>query len=90
MKGWFQTKTACEYADVSKNTLLSWISKGLETRKIGGLRLTRPEWIDEYIEQQAEKETKRDEVVKHEADDFMKSFQQKSTACRKPCSKGGK
>jgi hypothetical protein len=49
--GWFKVKDAANYAGVSERTFEDWLRQGLKYAKIpSGLRLTKPEWIDQYLE----------------------------------------
>jgi excisionase family DNA binding protein len=50
--GWLKVKDAAKYAGVSERTLEDWLKQGLKYAQIpSGLRLIRPEWIDNYLEQ---------------------------------------
>ncbi len=50
--GWVKVKDAAKYAGVSERTLEEWLKQGLKFVKIpSGLRLIKPEWIDQFLEQ---------------------------------------
>jgi len=50
--GWLKIKGAAKYAGVSERTLEDWLKQGLKFVQIpSGLRLIKPEWIDNYLEQ---------------------------------------
>jgi excisionase family DNA binding protein len=49
--GWLKIKDAAKYAGVSERTLEDWLKQGLKFAQIpSGLRLIKPEWIDNYLE----------------------------------------
>jgi hypothetical protein len=50
--GWFKVKDASKYAGVSERTFEDWLKQGLKYVQIpSGLRLVKPEWIDQFLEQ---------------------------------------
>ena len=49
MQGWLKIKEAAAYAGVSKRTFEDWLKQGLRYVKPGGNRLTKPEWIDDFL-----------------------------------------
>ncbi|MBI4765094.1 MAG: hypothetical protein HY787_10870 [Deltaproteobacteria bacterium] len=49
--GWVKVKEAAKYAGVSPRTLEDWLKQGLKyTQMPTGLRLLKPEWIDQFLE----------------------------------------
>ena len=52
MTKWLNTITGREYAGVSEPTFSAWLQDGLKHCRISrNMVRTKPEWIDEYIEQ---------------------------------------
>jgi len=52
--GWMTRKTAAAYADTSIRTIDRAFASGqLQSIGQGRLRRTRPEWVDEWIQRQA-------------------------------------
>jgi hypothetical protein len=50
--GWYKVKNGAKYADVSERTFEDWLKQGLKYVQIpSGLRLVKPEWIDQFLEQ---------------------------------------
>jgi hypothetical protein len=49
---------------VSQRTIWSWFNQGLPRVKIGGLTLTKAEWVDEFLKAREVKNTNQaDRVV---------------------------
>ena len=52
MTGWLRIKPAARYAGISERLFRDWIKAGLRhVRMPSGLLLTRPAWVDEWLEQ---------------------------------------
>lgn len=52
MNGWLRIpKNAAGYADVGARTFEEWLRDGLKFVKVRGCRLTRPDWIDDFLMQ---------------------------------------
>lgn len=54
LPGWTKISAAAKYAGVSPRTLEDWLRDGLKYVQLpSGLRLTKPEFIDQYLERHA-------------------------------------
>ena len=69
-QGWLKIKDASAYAGVSKRTFEEWLKNGLRYVKPGGNRLTKPGWIDSYLENFEVKPENVDNIV----DDVMRGL----------------
>jgi excisionase family DNA binding protein len=71
MTGWLRIpKKAAEYCGVSGRTFESLLRQGLRFVKVGGCRLTKPEWIDQFLSQYEVNHNEVDGIV----DEVMKSL----------------
>lgn len=67
MKGWAKIKTGAKYSGVSVRTFRKWLKAGLRHSRLpSGTILTKPEWMDEYLE--------GFEVVENEVDKITESI----------------
>jgi len=49
-RGWLRIpKEAAEYSAVKPRTFEDWLKSGLRFVKIRGCRMTKPQWIDDYL-----------------------------------------
>jgi excisionase family DNA binding protein len=72
--GWVKVKEAAKYAGVSERTFEEWLKQGLKFAKIpSGLRLLKPEWIDEFLEQYIYIESGTDQIEKIIDEVFQKN-----------------
>jgi len=61
VKGWAKIKAGAKYSGVSERTFRKWLKSGLRHSRLpSGTILTKPEWMDEYLE--------RFEVVENRVD----------------------
>jgi len=63
VKGWLKIKNAAEYADVSTNTLRTWLAKGLRHSRVGGVVLINKENLNQWIDSHAVDHGQLDEIV---------------------------
>lgn len=50
MQGWLRIpKQAAKYSAISPRLVEDWLHNGLRFVKVGGVRLTRPDWIDDFL-----------------------------------------
>jgi len=50
MEGWIRIpKQLASYSSVSTRTTEDWLKNGLRFVKVGACRLTKPEWVDEFL-----------------------------------------
>ena len=67
MKGWAKIKAGAKYSGVSVRTFRKWLKAGLRHSRLpSGTILTKPEWMDEYLE--------GFEVVENEVDKITESI----------------
>ncbi len=61
---WLRTQTAGDYCSSSRRKIYDWIKKrGLKSVKIGGIRLIKKEWLDEFLEAHLEDGNKVKQVI---------------------------
>ena len=71
MKGWTKIKTAAKYSGVSERTLRKWLKSDLRHSRLpSGTILTRPEWIDEYLESFEVVENELDKITEEICSDL--------------------
>ena len=50
VRGWLKSAEARQFCgDIDKRTWARWVKDGLRVVKVGGLVLTKPEWINEFL-----------------------------------------
>jgi predicted site-specific integrase-resolvase len=65
MSGWAKIKTAAEYAGIKERTMRDWLKEGLKHSRLpSGTVLIKYDWIDEFLELYAAKDSQVDEIVK--------------------------
>ena len=74
MKGWIKIKGAAAYSGVSVRTAEGWLKQGLRFIQLPtGLRLTKYEWIDEFLERYSQDPANQiDEMVEQVLADIQK------------------
>lgn len=64
MNNWLRIpKQAADYCGVSVRTFEDWLKSGLKYCKVGGCRLTKPEFIDDFLLQHEVNHNEVDEIV---------------------------
>lgn len=72
--GWLKIEDAASYAGVSKRTFEAWLKNGLRYVQPGRKRLTRPEWVDEYLGAFEASQQGNAERIDQVVDDVCKGF----------------
>jgi len=71
LRGWLRIpKEAAEYSAVKPRTLEDWLKSGLRFVKIRGCRMTKPEWVDDYLMRYEVNQNQVDSVVNEVMKDF--------------------
>jgi predicted site-specific integrase-resolvase len=64
MSGWAKIKSAAEYAGIKERTMRDWIKEGLKHSRLpSGTILIKYDWIDEFLESYAAKDSQVANVV---------------------------
>lgn len=69
-QGWLKIKQAAAYAGVSERKFEDFLKDGLRYVQPGRCRLTKPEWIDDFLEGFEVKSENIDRIV----DDVMRGL----------------
>lgn len=71
MSGWTKIKSAAAYAGIKERTMRDWLKEGLKHSRLpSGTVLIKYDWIDEYLESYAAKDSQVDEIVKETLKDL--------------------